>query len=89
MTWKVKFDRAAERELNKLDRQHARRILTFLSERVVHLKDPRSLGEALKASKLGEFWQYRVGDYREIVRIEDEKLIVLVVRIGHRRDIYE
>jgi mRNA interferase RelE/StbE len=89
MTWKVEFDRAAERELNKLDRQHARRILTFLSERVAHLKDPRSLGEALKGSKLGEFWKYRVGDYRVIVRIEDEKLIVLVVRIGHRRDVYE
>jgi mRNA interferase RelE/StbE len=89
MTWRVEFDRAAERELNKLDRQYARRILIFLSERVACLKDPCSLGEALKGVKFGEFWEYRVGDYRIIVRIEDEKLIVLVVRIGHRMDVYE
>jgi len=89
MIWKVEFDRNAERELSKLDHQHARRVLAFLSERVAPLEDPRSIGEALKGSKLGEFWKYRVGDYRIIVRIEDEKLLVLIMRIGHRRDVYE
>jgi mRNA interferase RelE/StbE len=89
MIWKVEFDRNAERELNKLDHQHARRVLAFLSARVAVLDDPRSIGEALKGSKLGEFWKYRVGDYRIIVRIEDEKLLVLAMRIGHRRDVYE
>lgn len=89
MTWRVEFDPIAERELSKLDRQHARRILVFLSERVASLENPRSIGEALKGSKFGDFLRYRIGDYRIIVRIEDEKLLILVLRIGHRRDVYK
>jgi mRNA interferase RelE/StbE len=88
MTWKVELDPAAERELGKLDRQDARRILVFLFERVAKLEDPRSIGEALKGSKLGDFWKYRVGDYRLISSIEDGVMRVLVVRIGNRRDVY-
>ena len=64
MAWRVEFDPAAARELGKLDPQVARRILTFLHDRVATLDDPRSIGEALKGSRLGEFWKYRVGDYR-------------------------
>jgi mRNA interferase RelE/StbE len=64
MAWKVEIDPAAERELDKLDPQIARRILTFLHGRVAVLDDPRSIGEALKGSKLGEFGKYRVGDCR-------------------------
>ncbi len=64
MAWKVELDAAAVRELDKLDPQVARRILKFLFERVAQLDDPRSVGEALKGSTLGEFWKYRVGDYR-------------------------
>lgn len=71
MPWKVELDPAAERELDKLDPQMARRILTFLHGRVAVLDDPRSIGEALKGSKLGEFWKYRVGDCRIIGSIED------------------
>jgi mRNA interferase RelE/StbE len=88
MGWTVELDRAAVRDLRKLDRTTARRILTFLHERVAALDDPRSSGEALKGSKLGEFWKYRVGDYRIIARIEDDAVRVLVVRIGNRRNIY-
>jgi mRNA interferase RelE/StbE len=88
MAWKVEFDRAAERDLNKLDPQSAKRILTFLHGRVARLDDPRSIGEALKGSKLGEFWKYRVGDCRIISLIEDKVLRILVVRIGNRREIY-
>jgi len=66
MAWKIEFDPAAERELGKLDPQIARRILKFLFERVAPLDDPRSIGEALKGSRLGEFWKYRLGDYRII-----------------------
>ena len=62
MVWKVELDPAAVRELDKLDPQMARRILTFLHGRVAVLDDPRSIGEALKGSTLGEFWKYRVGD---------------------------
>lgn len=88
MVWKIKFERAAERELSKLDPQAARRILLFLHGRVAKLEDPRSIGEALKGSKLGDFWKYRVGDYRVIANIEDGNLCILVVRIGNRREIY-
>ena len=88
MAWKVEFDRAAVRDLGKLDQQAARRILAFLHGRVATLDDPRSIGEALKGSKLGEFWKYRVGAYRVIARIEDDALRVLVVRIGSRDKVY-
>ena len=70
MAWRVEIDRAAVRDLDKLDRQAAQRILAFLHGRVATLDDPRSIGEALKGSRLGEFWKYRVGDYRIITRIE-------------------
>jgi len=88
MAWRVELDPAAERELYKIDRQTARRILAFLYGRVAKLDDPRSIGEALKGSKLGAFWKYRVGDYRIIASIEDDVLRVLVVRIGHRGEVY-
>ena len=88
MAWKVELDNAAVRDLGKLDQQTARRILAFLHGRVATLDDPRSIGEALKGSKLGEFWKYRAGDYRVIARIEDDALRVLVVRVGSRGKVY-
>ena len=71
-----------------LDQQTARRILAFLHDRVGTLDDPRSIGNALKGPRLGEFWKYRVADYRVIARIEDRAVRVLVVRIGNRRHVY-
>ena len=88
MAWKVEIDRAAVRDLNKLDFQVARRLLAFLHDRIATPEDPRRIGEALKGGNLGEFWKYRVGDYRLIVRIEDDSVRVLVVKIGHRREVY-
>jgi mRNA interferase RelE/StbE len=88
VAWTIEFSESASRELDKLDPQHARRILKFLTERVTRSDDPRSLGQALQGEKFGEFWKYRVGDYRLICKIADERLIVLVLRIGHRREIY-
>ena len=88
MAWKVELDSAAERDLDKLDPQIARRILAFLHGRIAPLDDPRSIGEALKGSKLGDFWKYRVGDYRIVASIEDGALRVLVVKIGNRREVY-
>jgi mRNA interferase RelE/StbE len=70
MTWKVELDPAVERELGKLYPQQAKRILQFLFERVAHLEDPRSIGEALKGSKFKSLWKYRIGDYRLISSIE-------------------
>jgi mRNA interferase RelE/StbE len=88
MAYSVELSESAERELAKLDTQHRKRILKFLHERVGKLDDPRSLGKALHGSQLGEFWKYRVGDYRLIAKIEDDRLVVLVLRVGHRKEIY-
>lgn len=88
MAWKIEFDPAAARELAKIDRPVAKRITAFLRDRLAGLDDPRSIGVALKGSRLGMFWKYRVGDYRVIASIDDGKVSILVVRIGNRRDIY-
>ncbi|MBX5186754.1 type II toxin-antitoxin system RelE/ParE family toxin [Rhizobium sp. NZLR5] len=88
MVWRIEFHRAAERELEKLGHEAARRILRFLNDRVARLDDPRSIGEALKGSELGDFWTYRVGDYRVIANIDDGAVLILIVRIGNRRDVY-
>jgi mRNA interferase RelE/StbE len=78
--------KSAERELGKLEASQAKRILKFLHQRAAKLDQPRSIGEALHGSRLREFWKYRVGDYRLIYKIEDDRLIVL--RFGHRKEIY-
>jgi mRNA interferase RelE/StbE len=88
MAWRIKLDPAAEKELRKLDREPAERILKFLSGRVANLDDPRGIGEALKGAKLGELWKYRVGDYRIIADIRDGEVTILVLRIANRREIY-
>jgi len=88
MAWKVELSTLARKNLEQLDPQVARRILAFLHERVAPLEDPRSIGEALKGSRLGAFWKYRVGDYRVIANIEDGALSVVVVKIGNRREVY-
>jgi mRNA interferase RelE/StbE len=89
MAWRVEVSEVAVRQLEKLDTQHARRMVKYLFERIARLEDPRSIGEALHGSKLGEFWKYRVGDYRIVARIEDNMLRVLVVKVGHRREVYD
>lgn len=88
MAWRVEFDDGAKRDLEKLDKPIALRITMFLRERVGQLDDPRSIGEALKGSRLGDFWRYRVGDYRIICDLQNQRLLVLALRVGHRREIY-
>ncbi len=88
MAWRIEFDDKAKKDLAALDKAVAKRITTFLRERVSALDDPRDIGEALKGSKLGAFWKYRVGDWRIIASIEDGALRILVVRIGNRREVY-
>lgn len=85
MAWQIEFDPAAVRELKKLDAQIAKRLLAFLHQRLSQLDDPRSLGQALKGSRLGEFWKYRVGDYRIIAQIQDNRFLILVWRVGNQR----
>jgi len=88
LAWSVEFDAGARNDLEKLDKPVARRITRFLRERVANRDDPRSVGEALKGSRLGDFWKYRVGNYRIVCDLQDEKLLVLVLRVGHRREVY-
>lgn len=89
MAWKIEISRRARKNLRSLDKQNAQRLLIFLHERIAPLEDARSIGHPLKGARLGELWRYRVGDYRIIASIEDESLRILVVRLGHRRDIYK
>lgn len=88
MAWTVEFDPQAEKELDRLDSQQAKRILKYLFERIATDKDPRRFGDPLR-SNLAGLWKYRVGDYRVICEIQDEILLVLVVRVGHRRKVYK
>lgn len=88
MAWRIEFDQAAAKELQKLDKQVARRILKFLRGRLAKLDDPRSLGAALTGSELGSFWKYRVGDYRIVTDIQDKQIRILVLRVGNRREVY-
>lgn len=87
MAWQIEFTPDAEKQLSKIDRQSSKRIVSFLRERIATSENPRSLGKALKGV-LREFWRYRVGDHRIICRIEDDRLLVLVVRVAHRREVY-
>lgn len=88
MAWKIEVSPLADRELAKLGAQHSRRILKFLHERIANLDDPRSIGKAMQGPFLGDFWGYRVGDYRLICTIDDDRVVVLLLRVGHRREIY-
>ncbi len=88
MGWRIEFHPQAEKELSKLDREVARKIVRFPGDRVAPLEDPRSLGEALKGPELGRFWKYRVGDYRLVCHIQDQRVTILLVTVGHRREVY-
>ena len=87
MAWTIDYLTSAKRELRKLDRHVASRIVDYMDGRIAAMENPRSLGAALVGSK-DRLWRYRVGDYRIVCEIHDARLIVLVVRIGHRSDIY-
>lgn len=88
MGWTISYTETATRQLRKLDRQTARRIVDYMDERVAASDDPRGVGKALTGNTSGTFWRYRVGDYRVICDIQDGALRVLVIQIGNRREVY-
>ena len=88
MIWAWKTDERALKELRKLGPDARRQIVAYLDERVAEANDPRSFGKALKGNLAG-LWRYRVEDYRILCQIQDGELTVLVVAVGHRRDVYE
>jgi mRNA interferase RelE/StbE len=87
LVWTIDYTQTAKKELKKLDKPVARRILDFMDGRVARLEDPRTLGKAL-SGPLGTLWRYRIGDYRLICEIQHQAVTVLVIRIGHRREVY-
>jgi mRNA interferase RelE/StbE len=87
MKYRVEILPDAEKTLTKLDKPIRKRIIKFLSEYLPNLENPRSIGEPLKGN-FTEFWRYRRGDFRIICKIEGEHLLILVIRIGNRKDVY-
>lgn len=88
MAWKVNYTESAFRQLKKLDKSIALRVVDFMDKRVATLDDPRTLGKSLVGPKLGAYWRYRVGDMRVICNIQDGEMLVLVIEIGNRKEIY-
>lgn len=87
MPRKVDYTQTARNQPKKLDKPVARRIVDFLDDRVAKQENPRTLGKAL-TGPLGTLWRYRVGDYRVICEIQHAAVTILVIRIGHRREVY-
>lgn len=87
MGWSVEFDSATQKQLRKIDRVWQQRIVAYL-EAAVELPDPRLRGKPLR-SRLSGLWSYRVGDYRVICQLQDDVLIVRVIKVGHRSAVYD
>ena len=88
MAWIIKYTESSSKQLKKLDKQTALRVLDYMDERVAVSDDPRSLGKSLKGPKIGEYWRYRVGDIRVICNIVDGQMMVLVIEVGKRSEVY-
>ena len=88
MSYHVEFSEQARRELKKLDRYTASLLLGWIRKNLEGCENPRQHGKALTANRRGE-WRYRVGDYRNLAKISDTEILILVLHIGHRREIYE
>jgi mRNA interferase RelE/StbE len=88
LVWQIDFDPGALKDLRKIDKTIQARLIGFLKLRVSTLENPRSIGEALSGNKLGAYWKYRVGDWRIICDIQDQRIVVRVLRIGNRREVY-
>ena len=88
MAFEIEFDPEAVKDLKRLDRSIQQRLIGFLKQRVATLENPRDIGEALAGAKLGAYWKYRVGDWRIICDIQDRRIVVRVLRIGNRREVY-
>lgn len=87
MPYSVEYTADAVRELKKLDRHTAALIYGWIEKNLVGCSDPRRHGKSLAANRRGQ-WRYRVGDYRLISEIQDDKVIILILNVGHRREIY-
>ncbi len=87
MGWTIRYLKSAQKEAQKIDPQARERIRHYLEQRIARLEDPRQLGEPLKG-QLASLWRYRVGAYWVICELRDQELLILVVRLGHRKEVY-
>jgi len=88
LAWQIEFDPDTLKDLRKLDKPIQIRLVGFLRIRVSSLTNPRDIGEALSGQRLGSYWKYRVGDWRIVCDIQEQKILVRVLRIGNRREVY-
>jgi mRNA interferase RelE/StbE len=86
--WILELTERSKRQLSRIDKPDRDRILSYVHDRLLKLDDPRSLGIALKGSELGSYWRFRVGDYRLICNLQNDLLVILLVEVGHRSDVY-
>ena len=88
MSYHVEFTDGAKKELKKLDKQTSAFILGWVRKNLEGCSDPRQHGKALKSNRVGQ-WRYRIGDYRLIAEIEDNRVVILILAVGHRRNVYD
>lgn len=88
MTYSVNYSKSAVKDLKKLDSQTRKLILSWIEKNLVNCSNPRAHGKALKGNRQDE-WRYRIGNYRIIANIQDDNILIFVVKVGHRREIYE
>lgn len=88
MTYKVRFTERAKKDLKKLDKHTSALILGWVRKNLENCKNPRLHGKGLTADRSGQ-WRYRVGDYRLLAQIEDNTITILILNVGHRREIYD
>jgi mRNA interferase RelE/StbE len=87
LAWQIDYTSTALKQLGKLDKPAAKRIIDFMDERIAALQDPRETGKALMGAMLSAYWRYRVGDYRLVCDIQDNALCILVIEVGNRKDV--
>ena len=87
MAWRIELTGEARKQLKKIGHTEAKRIRDYLRQRIEPLDDPRQIGKALRG-RFSDLWRYRVGNYRLVCELRDEVLVVLVIRIGRRKEIY-
>jgi len=87
LNWKISIDSRASKELKKLDKLAQKKIINYLKTQLELIENPRLFGKPLQGNKRG-LWRYRVGDYRIICQILDNELLILVIKVGHRKNIY-
>jgi len=86
--WRIEYAKSVQKAVRKLDRQTQSRLRKYFETRLAVADDPHSLGRPLQGSQFQNLWRFRVGDYRIIAQIEDDKVRILVLRVGHRREVY-